>query len=324
MGGVSEVVFFVVLSLIAVLLLAVLTTYQILSLTVGSPGYDFDGFLLRLLPILALLVVSAYRVVANVFRMGTSEERREALVQKATQLKVVSDTFTPHTEFPNIPRGMNITNSPGIHLKYRLPIIQLSAWRFFTLSLLCLILTAIASALVVTAWSQYQMSIYPWASWVMAIVFSAVAFIAVYAFLWEVMTYSGLGPTCLEISEHPLFPGKTYEIFLSQAGRMTLKQLELKLSCFEEVTYQQGTDIRTESNEVRVVPIATRNDVSIEPDLPYVTSASFVLPDDAMHSFQSSHNHISWVIIVTGDVENWPRFDRRFPVVVYPPNSELN
>ena len=130
--------------------------------------------------------------------------------------------------------------------------------------------------------------------------------------------YSGLGPTCIEISEHPLFPGKKYGIFLSQAGRMRLKLLELHLVCQEAVTFQEGTDIRTESKTVQQIRILHKTGIRINPDLPFETSAEFALPDNAMHSFQSSHNMISWMILVHGEVEGWPSFERKFPVIVYP------
>jgi hypothetical protein len=39
---------------------------------------------------------------------------------------------------------------------------------------------------------------------------------------------------------------------------------------------------------------------------------------DGMHSFLSPHNAVVWKIIVRAESAKWPRFEREFPVVVYP------
>jgi hypothetical protein len=319
-SGVSSIIFFAALMAIAFLLLVALSTFQVESWVNGRSGYGLQGFLLRLLAILALLTVSALRFFSTMFAIGTSAERRGALAKRASQLNMISETATPKWVYPNVPRDSNITNSPGVNLKYRLPIIQLSALRFFGLTAVSLLLIGVATALFVTAASNYQLSIFRWGTWTMAIVFLLAACLASYLFLWEILTYSGLGPTCIEISDHPLFPGKTYEIFASQSGRLRLRKLELKLVCREQVTFQQGTDIRTEAKTVRELPILSQSQVNIQPDLPYEISGNFSVPLDAMHSFQSSHNLIAWMIVVHGEVDRWPKFERQFPVVVFPPH----
>ena len=37
-----------------------------------------------------------------------------------------------------------------------------------------------------------------------------------------------------------------------------------------------------------------------------------------MHSFQSRHNVVRWKLVVRGEAEAWPMFERGFPIVVYP------
>jgi len=317
-GGVGELMLFAMLALMAFVFLAALLTFQIEGWASERTVYSWPGFALRLMPAMALLLVSVTRVASIVFTYGTSAERRSALFKRAAQLKVMGDTITPPSEFPNVPRETNITNSPGTKLKYRLPVIQLSTWRFLAMSVACFLLVGIAVVLFVTAWTNQHLSSFDWATLVMCIVFVVAACLSIYAFLWELMIYGGLGPTCLEISEHPLFPGKKYGIFLNQTGRMQLKLLELHLVCNEEVTYQQGTDIRTESKTVQRIRILRKTGIRVNPDHPYETAGEFALPPDAMHSFESSHNMISWMILVHGEVEGWPNFERKFPVIVYP------
>jgi hypothetical protein len=37
-----------------------------------------------------------------------------------------------------------------------------------------------------------------------------------------------------------------------------------------------------------------------------------------MHSFQTPHNGVRWKLVVQGQVEGWPEFERGFAIVVYP------
>ncbi|NJO14086.1 MAG: hypothetical protein HC870_02780, partial [Rhizobiales bacterium] len=56
---------------------------------------------------------------------------------------------------------------------------------------------------------------------------------------------TGIGPTLVEISDYPFYPGRVYRLFLSQGGRLTINSLEVLLVCDEKATYQQGTNTRT-------------------------------------------------------------------------------
>ena len=42
----------------------------------------------------------------------------------------------------------------------------------------------------------------------------------------------------------------------------------------------------------------------------------------AMHSFKAAHKELNWKVIVAGLAEGWPRYERAFPVIVYPGNGE--
>ena len=61
---------------------------------------------------------------------------------------------------------------------------------------------------------------------------------------------TSVGPTRIEISDHPLAPGAQYDLFLSQAGRVTMNSFEVLLACDEKATFRQGTDTRTEARRV--------------------------------------------------------------------------
>jgi hypothetical protein len=56
----------------------------------------------------------------------------------------------------------------------------------------------------------------------------------------------------------------------------------------------------------------------IRPQQAFETSFTMSLPASAMHSFVSTHNAVSWTIVVRGRTMRWGDFERRFPVYVYP------
>jgi hypothetical protein len=129
---------------------------------------------------------------------------------------------------------------------------------------------------------------------------------------------SGMGQTTVEISDVPFIPGREYQAVIAQHGHVIMKSLEASLLCEEEATFTQGTDIRVESREVYRQPCLVRRDFRIEPALPFTAPCGIAVPPTAMHSFQSPHHVVRWSLVVRGEPESWPVFERRFPLVVYP------
>ncbi len=79
--------------------------------------------------------------------------------------------------------------------------------------------------------------------------------------------------------------------------------------------------MRTERREVRRQPVFRAENVKVRPEAPYEHRSTLQAPDDAMHSFQSPHNAIRWKLVVEGEAEGWPRFERCFPILLYPDSS---
>ena len=140
-------------------------------------------------------------------------------------------------------------------------------------------------------------------------------------FLRQLLVTAGIGPTLLEISDHPLHPGGEYQLFLSQSGNLTINNLTVSLVCQEKATYRQGTNTRTELRPVYRQDLFRRDNFEIPPGLPFETNCPLKVPAGAMHSFKSGHNAIDWTLVVEGNVANWPDFKRAFSVVVFPPNG---
>jgi hypothetical protein len=129
---------------------------------------------------------------------------------------------------------------------------------------------------------------------------------------------SGMGQTAVEISELPLVPGGEYQVSITQDGHVRMRSFRLWLECEEEATYLQGTDTRTETREVFRHLCFERRDFAIDPGVPFSARATVAVPATAMHSFHSAHNVVRWKLVVCGEAEGWPAFERGFSIVVQP------
>ena len=88
-------------------------------------------------------------------------------------------------------------------------------------------------------------------------------------FLAQLRQHAGVGPTIVEISNHPLYPGEQYRMFVSQMGRLKLKRLTVQLTCEEETFYRQGTDVRVERYEAFTQVLCKHRDVLVDPQAPW-------------------------------------------------------
>ena len=317
-GGAGEAVFFGILFLLGVVSLSGLLVDQLLNPIPGllRPGF---GFWILFLALASFVVIGGVGMIFTVMQVGTSAERRSALVKQATtNMEILGDSISRSNNLPGIPAGENLINSPGVTLAYRLPISQSPAGRLLVATILFLVLTGITAILAVLA-AREHLAAQP--DWFLTIFVGVLVLLDGWAsmlFLRQLWQHTRIGPTCVEISHHPLRPGREYAIFLSQQGRVLLQGLRMSLVCEEEATYQQGTDIRTEFQAIHEQLVFSRSVVRIDPAIPFELQASLCIPRHAMHSFQSGHNAVRWKLIVKAEPEKWPMFVRSFPVLVHP------
>ena len=163
-----------------------------------------------------------------------------------------------------------------------------------------------------------------WSLTLFVVPFVLIGLGAIAFFIRQLLVATGIGPTLMEISDHPFRPGGQYRLFLSQSGRLAIKALRVSLVCEEAATYRQGTNTRTESQAVYRQELFCRKEFRIESGLPLETELELNVPEGAMHSFKAGHNEINWILAVEGDVANWPRYRRSFPVIVRPANGSVD
>jgi len=316
-GTVGEALFLATLFILGCISLSALIASQTFS---PSPRFEPGfGFWVMVLVLGSFVLLGGGGVIWTVFQVGASAERRSALAKRAATIDLTGKVGVDRQEkLPCIPSDANLTNSPGVKLRYRLPVVQSPAWRLMFAAAFCLIWNASGAVLVVFAVKSFLAGRPEWFLTIFTIPFLVIGGFAIYDFARQMLIHTGIGPTNVEISDHPLRRGGKYDVYLSQAGRLWMKTLAFSLVCEEAATYRQGTDIRTERKSVFNRQVFRETDFSINPGIPFEHSCSIEIPGDAMHSFQSEHNAVNWKLVILGEADAWPSYERSFPIIIYP------
>jgi hypothetical protein len=320
-GTVVEPLICAAIFLFGVLSLAALGTGQFRSPDPTFFQLGLGNWLLLLL-YASMVLLGGGGFLFSVAEVGTSAERRSALVARASDFEFVQHATVSGRTHPTIPVGDNLTNSPGTNLRFRLPNMQSPAWPLAAGAVSFLLSSAVVAVLAVVAIRSHAENEPRWVLTLSLIPLSSVSAWSAYYLIRQMMLHTGIGPTIVEVDEHPLRPGQTCKVFLSQLGRLRFKSFAFCLTCEEEATYHQGTDIRTESLRVFNQILFDEHDVTIDRAQPYEREVEIRIPESAMHSFLSPHNAVQWKLIVHGHAISWPPFDRSFPLIVYPPEVE--
>jgi hypothetical protein len=266
----------------------------------------------------SFVVIGAGGLVYTALHWGKSAERRAAAVRSVPAAELFDLPATADPQYPYIPDSSEITSSPGTRLAYRLPLTQSPGWTLFGLLVACIAWNGAVSVFVVMAIRSVLADSPDWLMMLFIVPFLAVGVALVVVFSRLLRQAAGIGPTLVEISDHPLLPGKGYRLFLSQSGNLTLQSIEVSLACEEEAVFRQGTNARTESREVFRQSLYAGAGAIIRPGEPLEAECDLPIPAEAMHSFRASHNQVQWKLIVRGEIVGWHGFQRSFPLVVRP------
>lgn len=285
-------------------------------------GYHWFNWLMLLLPV-SFIVIGGGGLAFSLLNAGKSAERRAVMAQRATQIDLFDEMAETRREFPHVPRDTNLTNSPGTTLAYRLPLDSTPTWALLTG------LGAAATALcvgiffVLLAIRRHVQGEHDWLLTVFSLVSTALVAAIVVYLSRQLMVALRVGPTLLEISDHPLQPGRTYSVHATQTGRLSMNRFEIFLVCEEKATYRQGTNTRTETRRVVEIALYHAEQFEVAHDSSFEARANLEIPSGAMHSFRAAYNEVAWRLVVKGNVAGWPDFERRFPIVVQPNPDEI-
>lgn len=268
---------------------------------------------------LAAVVSGVAGLTYRLVRVGASSERRSALATRASSIEIIVPQADGTEKMPSVPRGDFLTDSPGERLTYRLAAENRAGSELVGPTLLALLWNAVWFILLAVVVLGFWYGSPRYILTGLLIPFGAVGYWSFRFFLAQLRRSAGIGPTIVEISDHPLHPGCKYRLYVSQSGRLRLRRLSVRVACEEETVYRQGTDVRVERYEVFTQELCSERDVRVDPQGPWEQQFTIDMPSNVMHSFVGSHNAVRWKVIVSGEARPWPSFCRSFPVVVHPP-----
>lgn len=316
-GAVGEAIFFAVLFLLGLFTLT-LTVAGRLAAAASLPLDSGLGFWMPMVVAAALLGTGGAGLAYRILQVGASSERRSAMAKRAESLELIGPNRTERLPLPAVPRGVNLTDSPGTRLTYRLPSTGWAGWRAASAALLALLWNGVGVVLLGVVILGFQQQRPRWVLTGLLLPCAAVGVWSFRYFLTRLRETAGVGATIVEISDHPLQPGGTYRAYVAQFGRLRLQRLRIELICEEESTFRQGTDVRVEKYPARKEILLHEKHVRIDPGQPWEQEFPLTIPQDAMHSFRSPHNAVRWKVVVSGEARPWPSFCQSFPVVVHP------
>lgn len=266
----------------------------------------------------AFVLVGGGGLIYTLVTWGKSAERRAATAAGVAHAKAPGANGRGRAEFPYVPLPVGVTDSPGTKLAFRLPAAAGSTWAVLMTLGAAVLWNGIVAALAVVAVGGHLRGEPDWLLTIFLVPFAVGGVALVVWFVRQFLAAAGIGPTLLEISEQPLVPGRRYRVFLSQAGKLKLRSLEMVLACDEEATYRHGTNARTESHRVFQQAVLCRKEFEVGRGEPFEADCELDVPAGAMHSFKADHNEISWRLVVRGTPDGWPPYERSFPVIVCP------
>ncbi len=127
-----------------------------------------------------------------------------------------------------------------------------------------------------------------------------------------------LGPMLLEISDHPIYPGRRYRILLQHTGTLKFHKLSVDLVSEEIARFRQGTDIVTSRKDVFRQNLFVRNDFETTSALPLNREFFVQLPLGAMHSLRLENNEVFWKLEINAKIAGLPDVFRECPIIVRP------
>jgi len=339
-AGVTEALIATTLLLGGLVFLSASITLAIIEAKAGNVSIFGLHFALRVIIATFLILIGLGWIIRLLWHVGVSAERRKAIAAQASELEILSELRHRREDLPTVPRD-RIVPQPGKVLPFHIVASPRNVWGLLSAAFSSAITVSISSILALIFTTPWMTESYlgnqinelsesitppqldgipsqPWLAGGLLLVFLPAACWSIYHFFRQLIKLTGIGLTTVEVSNYPLKPGAPCKLFLSQMGRARLQSLEVELICEEQVTYNQGTDIRTETAVVYSNRLMRQRGVSLTIGKAFEAELEFELPASAMHSFKSNNNRVQWKIIVTAKAKKWPRLTRTFRILVFP------
>ena len=342
LAGVTEASVAAALLLIGVGLLTVSVTIAVMDPAVLRESTIYLA--LWGLMSLVLILVGLGWIIRLIWHVGVSAERRGAIAARANELEILNELRQRRADLPTVPRDPRPPVA-GSTFGFRIVPSPRNLWGLIWATIFSVVSVALLSILVLICADSFGLQSQwvsqlgeisgsiapdeisrlperPWMAAALILLLTPACGWSIYHFFRQLLKLAGIGPTVIELSVYPLRPGQQVEGWISQSGRVRLKLFNVDLICQEEVTYNQGTDIRTETSIVYQAQLFRQRGLTLSAGKPFESPLQFEIPGSAMHSFKSTNNRIQWKIQVVAQAKNWPRLRRTFPITVHPVETD--
>lgn len=273
------------------------------SSAILEPIVEFWGWWFLLIPV--TLLVFGFSGLIFRMRLHRSSPEERSIPVRRTEL------------YPTLPVTHRINDSPGTQLAYRLPVFFLPV----TQTVIGLVVMLLWVGVSLVGMVYMLVSARGAADISLGLLFGVIFFGAALAFLpWLIRRYHtvfDIGSTTLEISNHPICPGRKYRVVMMQAGPAVNVPSTVSVVCGEVARYRQGTDTLTNQRDVFHLPLLSKTWNVPKGE---VENADFLLelPIGVMHSFFAENNQIHWRLVVEFTTARGTTIRRESPLVVIP------
>lgn len=135
--------------------------------------------------------------------------------------------------------------------------------------------------------------------------------------VYETLRLFLVGDTTMKVSRETISPGDRMAYRILQKGKFPISEATVRIICRETIRYQRGTDTITEHNDLWSQIVNEQHNI-MAPDGGTLLEGDFVLPQEAMHSFEASNNEVGWILQLRLRLPDRPDVCDDFPFRVEP------
>jgi hypothetical protein len=289
------------------------------SFVVVYRQFSFSGWFFLLL-LFSLLLLGLLGFCFS-FRLRPVSTEHQAVLETVAVNSPLSTLAgdTRSTAWSTIPDVKIVNESPGTHLAFRLPLGNQPIFPLVGLTLFTIAWVVVAVAIMVHSVLNPASELYDMiGGTLLRSLFLGVGFFLLFIVVRKYILIFGAGLMLLEISDHPIYPGRRYRLLLIVSGVLQFHELSVSIICEEVARFTQGTDTATNRRHVFKQIIFRKTDFDTSADTPLNEEFFAQLPIGAMHSFRQENNEIGWKINITARIAGWHEIQRECPIVVRP------
>ena len=265
---------------------------------------SFWGWWFLLIPV-TLIFFGAGGLLVSAFTRSRSKEQRRVAQHRQSL-------------YPMVPDTERTNESPGTELAIRLPLVSFPVLQTVTGLVLAILWNVLAWVVFFSILSIQKDRFDLILAILFGLVFCGTGLVFLPWFIARFRAAFGIGTTILEISDHPIWPGRKYRLALLQSGRLHASRYRVSVLSEEVTRYRQGTDTLTNRKEVFEKILFSRDDLSISADQTVHEDFFLEIPIGAMHSMTAEYNQIHWKIVIDIEVTPTLKLRRECPLIVMP------